>query len=196
MDIQSRTPFIENLHFISPASRLFPQVSLAGEAPTWVGMTKDSHLACCSPGLLLASATMGGSCPHPDQSWDWLAAQRHADLWVEASPILTLFHHWWRKSWELKEALRSWYAKATEATAEAELDAWIAQVQQDGPPALRKTFSAFRDWRKEILAFFPLRISNGFVEGKNNRTKTIMRQEYGFSNREHLRWRILFGEIS
>lgn len=99
------------------------------------------------------------------------------------------------RSWELKEALRSWYAKATEATAEAELDAWITQVQQDGPPALRKTLSAFRNWRKEILAFFPLRISNGFVEGKNNRTKTIMRQGYGFSNREHLCWRILFGEI-
>lgn len=99
------------------------------------------------------------------------------------------------RSWELKEALRSWYAKSTEATAEAELDVWIAQVQQDGPPALRKTLSAFRNWRKEILAFFPLRISNGFVEGKNNRTKTIMRQGYGFSNREHLRWRILFGEI-
>ena len=101
-----------------------------------------------------------------------------------------------KRAWELKEALRSWYAHATEATAEAELDAWIAQVQQEGPPALRKTLSAFRNWRKEILAFFPLRISNGFVEGKNNRTKTIMRQGYGFSNREHLCWRILFGEIA
>ena len=35
---------------------------------------------------------MGGSCPHPDQSWNWLAALRTSDLWVEASlPILLFF---------------------------------------------------------------------------------------------------------
>ena len=45
-----------------------------------------------------------------------------------------------------------------------------------------------------ILAFFsflPLRLSTGFVEDKNNRTKPLMRQAYGYRNRHHLRWRIL-----
>ncbi len=53
---------------------------------------------------------------------------------------------------------------------------------------------AFRNWRREILAFFeflPTRLSNGFVEGKNNRTKALMRQGYGYRNRHHLRLRIL-----
>lgn len=99
-------------------------------------------------------------------------------------------------AWQLKEALRSWYAKATEETAEATLDRWIAQVQQDGPDPLRKTLSAFKNWKQEILAFFRFRISNGFVEGKNNRTKTLMRQGYGFANREHLRLRILLADLS
>ncbi len=47
---------------------------------------------------------------------------------------------------------------------------------------------------QEILAFFdflPTRLSNGFVEGKNNRTKALMRQGYGYPNRRHLRLRIL-----
>jgi transposase len=35
------------------------------------------------------------------------------------------------------------------------------------------------------------RLSNGFVEGKNNRTKALMRQGYGYRNRGHLRLRIL-----
>jgi transposase len=35
------------------------------------------------------------------------------------------------------------------------------------------------------------RLSNGFVEGKNNRTKALMRQGYGYRNRGHLRHRIL-----
>ena len=95
---------------------------------------------------------------------------------------------------QLKEDLRSWYARASAATAAQELDAWIARVKGDGPAELRKALSAFRNWRDEILAFFeflPTRLSNGFVEGKNNRTKALMRQGYGYRNRHHLRLRIL-----
>jgi outer membrane protein assembly factor BamB len=64
---------------------------------------------------------------------------------------------------------------------------------------LRKALSAFCNWRQEILAFFdflPTRLSNGFVEGKNNRTKALMRQGYGSANRRHLRLRILLGVAS
>ena len=98
------------------------------------------------------------------------------------------------RAWQLKEALRSWYAEASAETAAAELDLWIAAVKRSGPKELCKALSAFRNWRQEILAFFdflPTRLSNGFVEGKNNRTKTLMRQGYGYRNRRHLRLRIL-----
>jgi len=100
------------------------------------------------------------------------------------------------KAWQLKEALRTWYATATEADAAHHLDAWIKQVQQEGPEALRKALSPFKNWRQEILAFFhflPILVSNGFVEGKNNRTKTMMRQAYGYRNHYNLRMRILLG---
>lgn len=102
-------------------------------------------------------------------------------------------------AWRLKEALRTWYATASAATAAAQLDVWIAQVKCEGPAHLRKTLSAFRDWREEILAFFdflPTRLSNGFVEGKNHRTKTLMRQGYGYRNRRYLRLRILLEEVA
>ena len=81
----------------------------------------------------------------------------------------------------------------------ADLDAWIVKVQLQGPDPLRKTLSAFKNWRQEILAFFqflPTRISNGFVEGKNNRTKALMRQGYGYRNRHHLRLRILLEQAA
>ena len=97
-------------------------------------------------------------------------------------------------AWQLKEAVRTWYATASATTAATELDAWIATVKREGPAELRKALSAFRNWRQEILAFFdflPTRISNGFVEGKNNRTKALMRQGYGYPNRRNLRLRIL-----
>lgn len=55
------------------------------------------------------------------------------------------------QAWQLKEALRSWYAKATVETAEADLEKWIAQVQRDGPDPLRKTLAAFKN---SIFALF------------------------------------------
>ena len=97
-------------------------------------------------------------------------------------------------AWQLKEALRTWYATTSAATAARDLDRWIASVKTEGPAELRKALSAFRNWRQEILAFFdylPTRLSNGFVEGKNNRTKALMRQGYGYRNRHNLRLRIL-----
>ena len=100
------------------------------------------------------------------------------------------------KAWQLKEALRTWYATATMANAAQQLDAWIQHVQQEGPAALREALSPFQNWRHEILAFFqflPILVSNGFVEGKNNRTKAMMRQAYGYRNRYNLRMRILLG---
>jgi transposase len=100
------------------------------------------------------------------------------------------------KAWQLKEALRSWYATATVADAAQLLDAWIKQVQQEGPTALQEALSPFKNWRHEILAFFqflPILVSNGFVEGKNNRTKTMMRQAYGYRSHSNLRMRILLG---
>jgi len=103
------------------------------------------------------------------------------------------------KAWKLKEALRTWYATATVEDAAQQLDAWIKQVQEEGPDALREALSPFKNWRQEILAFFqffPTRISNGFVEGKNNRTKVLMRQGYGYRNRRHLRLRILLGNAA
>ena len=95
---------------------------------------------------------------------------------------------------QLKEDLRTWYATASAATAAVGLERWIAMVKRHGPAELRKALSAFGNWRREILAFFdflPTRLSNGFVEGKNNRTKALMRQGYGYRNRRNLRLRIL-----
>ncbi len=61
------------------------------------------------------------------------------------------------KAWQLKEALRTWYATATVENAATRLDAWIKQVQEEGPDALRDALSPFKNWRQEIgvPTFFP-----------------------------------------
>lgn len=81
-------------------------------------------------------------------------------------------------------------------TAEEQPDAWMAQVRETGPKLLCQALSAFTRWKPEILAFFwllPTRILNGFVESKNNRSKTLMLQAYGYRNFGNLRLRVLVG---
>jgi transposase len=48
-------------------------------------------------------------------------------------------------AWQLKEALRTWYATTTAAMAAAALDGWITTVKRYGPAELRKALSAFRN---------------------------------------------------
>jgi transposase len=45
------------------------------------------------------------------------------------------------------------------------------------------------NWREEILKYFDYRITNGFVEGKNNQIKT--RIAYSYRNMDNFRLRIL-----
>lgn len=100
------------------------------------------------------------------------------------------------RAWKRKEALRDWYAKATVETAEADLDAWVKQVREHGPEPMQQALSAFPNGKQERVAFFrfvPTRISNGSVEGKNNRTKAMMRQASGSRNVQNLRFRMLSG---
>jgi transposase len=48
--------------------------------------------------------------------------------------------------------------------------------------------------KEGFFQFLPTRLSNGFVEGKNNRTKAIIRQGYGYRNRQHLRLHIFLAD--
>jgi len=57
------------------------------------------------------------------------------------------------------------------------------------PPCLPFATGGKKFW--PFLTDLATRLSNGFVEGKNNRTKAMMRQGYGYRNRRNLRLRIL-----
>ena len=58
-------------------------------------------------------------------------------------------------------------------------------------PEFKELLHILSNWREEILNYFDYRITNGFVEGKNNRIKTIKRMAYGYRNLDNFRLRIL-----
>ena len=128
------------------------------------------------------------------QGWRWLLGrhddgldaedrqkrQRACEIW----PELAVLHG-------LKEEFRAFYERKTRRTAIGALDTWIAKVQRTGHKALLKFVETVRRWEQEILTYFDERITNGFVEGTNNKIKLIKRRAFGFRNFENFRYRIL-----
>lgn len=95
------------------------------------------------------------------------------------------------KAWELKESFRAWYRETDRSRAEKSLAALEDNITGSHLPEFRLLLPMFSNWREEILNYFDHRITNGFVEGKNNRIKTIKRMGYGYRNMDNFRMRIL-----
>jgi transposase len=94
-------------------------------------------------------------------------------------------------AWNLKESLRGWYKSSSRVEAEVLLGHWEESVRHSGLKEFGAVLSMFKNWRHEILNYFDHRVTNGFVEGKNNRIKVIKRMAYGYRNTDNLRRRIL-----
>jgi transposase len=95
------------------------------------------------------------------------------------------------KAWELKEDFRVWYKETDRMKAEKRLAELGEKMMQSGLPEFTSLLPMFSNWHEEILNYFDYRIANGFVEGKNNRIKTIKRMAYGYRNMDSFRLRIL-----
>ena len=121
------------------------------------------------------------------------------DRWTgtEQRSLRGLFKKWpdLERAWSLKETLRKWYGTEGRRGAEKALVVWEQDVRESGIgeflALVQGEDSMLARWREEILAYFDLPLTNGFVEGKNNRTKAIQRQAYGYANPANLRLRIL-----
>jgi transposase len=95
------------------------------------------------------------------------------------------------KAWFIKERIRSWYRISSRDLAENELLKLEEQINECRLAEFKQLLSIFRKWREEILNYFSYHITNGFLEGKNNRIKTIKRMAYGYRNIENFKLRIM-----
>jgi transposase len=96
-----------------------------------------------------------------------------------------------RNAWQIKENLRRCYQAATRQEAELELTELEARINRSPFKRFRVLLPTVREWREEILNYLDYPITNGFVEGKNNRIKTIKRMAYGYRNINNLELRIM-----
>ncbi len=97
-----------------------------------------------------------------------------------------------RRAWMLKDGFRAWYYRETNRSkAEERLGLLEESIEGDSLPEFKELLHTLANWREEILNYFDYRITNGFVEGKNNRIKTMKRMAYGYRNMDNFRLRIL-----
>lgn len=85
-------------------------------------------------------------------------------------------HHW------LKEQLRALYRCDDVTTAEQRWHTLLVGMEASDDAAVLQWARTLRTWRREILAYFRLRITNGFTEGCHTKIKLLKRLSYGYRN--------------
>jgi transposase len=85
------------------------------------------------------------------------------------------------KAYLLKEDLRRFWSYRATTWAQAHLEQWLWRTAHSRLAPFKKVARTLRTHRAGILAWTHLRISNGALEGMNNKVKIICHRAYGYS---------------
>ena len=91
----------------------------------------------------------------------------------------------------IKESLINWYELSDETNSYRRLIQWIARAKALNIPELTEALKPFENWTEEISNYHKCRSTNGSVEGRNNKIKTLIRRSYFLPNRTIYENRIL-----
>ncbi len=91
----------------------------------------------------------------------------------------------------LKENLRQLWSQDGKSAAESFLDDWVSLAEASEVPMLTKFAKTLSEHRQGLLAYYDFPISNGPLEGTNNKIKTMKRQAYGFRDMEFFKLKIM-----
>ncbi len=91
----------------------------------------------------------------------------------------------------LKEQFRMFWEQPTLEKASSFLIRWLWDVYESGLEPLIKVGKTLLAHAEGLVNYFRHRISNGKIEGINNKIKTMSRQAYGFRDMEYFKLRLL-----
>ena len=91
----------------------------------------------------------------------------------------------------IKESLINWYELSNKTNSYRRLIQWIARAKALNIPELTEALKPFENWTEEISNYHKCRYTNGSVEGRNNKIKTLIRRSYFLPNRTIYENRIL-----
>lgn len=97
-----------------------------------------------------------------------------------------------RKTYKLKESFYDFVLKAKDSNqARERIENWCEQVEYVGEKEFKKVVKTLKNWLEEITNSFDYEYSNGYLEGKHNKIKTLKRVSFRMDNFESFRNRIL-----
>ena len=104
---------------------------------------------------------------------------------LEASPELD-------NAYILKDSVNTIFRESNKKATTRSLDHWLGLVAKFNIPEFRHCIDTFTKWSQEITRIAEYDLSNGFIEGSNNKIKVLKRVSYGIWNFERFRNRILY----
>jgi len=124
----------------------------------------------------------------------WLTRKNNADLNDEQRQQLRRFFDYsplFKQAYTLREELSAIFeSHLSPQQAQHRLECWQAKVKQSDVSCFDKFLGTLANWREEIVNYFKQRLNSGFVEGLNNKIKTIKRRCYGLRDVQHVFQRI------
>jgi len=120
----------------------------------------------------------------------WVLRHNHDNLNDDDKVRLrTLFQHTptLHQAYTLREELTAIFnMNLSVAEGKRRLEKWIAKVKRNALTCFDKFLKTLRNHLDEIANYFDKRASSGFVEGFNNKLKTITRRSYGLKRVDSL----------
>jgi transposase len=120
----------------------------------------------------------------------WIVRKNNRDLLPEERKKLRLLFAYSPKlklAYTLREELTAIFeADLSREKAIDRLKKWKAKVQRSGLKCFNSFLKTLTNWLEKIANYFVDRLSSGFVEGLNNKIKTLKRRCYGIHNVSHL----------
>ena len=82
------------------------------------------------------------------------------------------------------------WAFSDRSSGKSWLRMWIKDAEASGIGEMAKMAKTLREHEDGILAYFKHRITNGPMEGMNNKIRTLMKATYGLRDEEYLALRL------
>jgi transposase len=96
------------------------------------------------------------------------------------------------RAWALKEVLRNLWLQPNLRTAQRYFERWYSWAIRCRLAPVKKVARMCRRHLANILTYFEHRLTNGPIEGLNNRIQGLVKKAFGYRNRERFKRDILF----
>lgn len=124
------------------------------------------------------------------QGMHWVLRHNHANLDEDDKVRLrTLFKYTpnLHQAYTLREELTAIFnLNLDQADGQRRLEKWVAKVERSTLTCFNKFIKTLRNHLQTIANYFHKRANSGFVEGFNNKLKTITRRSYGLKRVDSL----------